>query len=355
MFRGVGIFFVLLLGGIFGWVMNDISRVVISNPLDTPKEIVSYTSTPPPITIVKKNIEDNSTKIQPKISKSTKAQIKELLGDDLFYDALSLYLYSQTNSENRQIIEDYLSELVPKDTTKAIELIGVFMDNEPSNTLFEPLLEAYISIDKYKEAIDLIISQKDNYISQQRDIKLSKRLEEVSKEYIKFLDKKERYKEVELFLEEMINSNNQDEFYSKEMALYQQTLQDRQNKNGYEYKIPLTKIGEHFIAKVRIDDIPLNLMLDTGASYIFVDENKISPNMQLIRDDLILNTANGEVVAKIYKSSRLNIGELEIQDIQIAVAPFERENIDGLLGMNFFKRFKFVINQDESILYLKYK
>ncbi|MCK4442140.1 MAG: aspartyl protease family protein, partial [Sulfurovaceae bacterium] len=48
----------------------------------------------------------------------------------------------------------------------------------------------------------------------------------------------------------------------------------------------------------------------------------------------------------------LSIGDLELRDFKVTVAPFKRQHSDGLLGMNFFEKFDFKINQNRGVLYL---
>jgi len=129
---------------------------------------------------------------------------------------------------------------------------------------------------------------------------------------------------------------------------------DHSDKEKYEYKIPLKRYGEHYTALVSLDGITFNLILDTGATYIFIDEDKAS-ELSLTGDDVNLQTAGNDIVAKRANISTLKAGNVEMSNITVTIAPFERKGVDGLLGMNFFKKFTFFINQEESILYLNPK
>ncbi len=50
-----------------------------------------------------------------------------------------------------------------------------------------------------------------------------------------------------------------------------------------------------------------------------------------------------------------SVQDIELKNFKIMISPFEHQNVDGLLGMNFFKRFKFFLNQKEAVLYLSEK
>lgn len=363
MFRGVGIVFLMILSAGLGWLINDLDKINISagnTPQSSSSKIEGDISKERNISTYK-TIEDNSTIKNTSSQKQTPSidsQLKALLKKELFYDAFSLYLDTRGGEEERKIIEEYLSDLAKTYPIKAIEMMEVFRENEPSNGLFEPLLEVYISQNSFKKALDLIMLEKDNYISEKRDKKLSKKLKEVTQKYLILLSDESSYSDIKLLLEEMIDySQNSfhtpDKFYTQKLLEMGKEEKHKKNKKRYEYQIPLIKKGEHFIAKVWIAGQELNLLLDTGASYIFVDENRL-PNIETIGEDIILNTANGEIVAKIHKLS-LSIADLELEDLKVTVAPFEQEGVDGLLGMNFFKKFHFNINQDESVLYLRWK
>ena len=362
MFRAVGIFLSILLSVVLGWLISDINRVEISPNINQQDSFAEVSSSEENSSSITKNedsnesnytIEKNSTTAQ-STENSIEQRLKSLLKRELFYDALSLYLNSPTSDNNRVIMESYLSELSKKDTIEAIKLMIIFRENEPQNRLYNTLFDAYVSQYRFKEAIALVMLERDNYTSEERDKRLLNQLRDVSQKYIEFLAKSRREYDIRLFLEEMIDYNLPDNYYNKELNEVDEKRAEESQKDNYDYRVALIKRGEHFIAKVWLDGIELNLMLDTGASYIFVDESKIS-NLELLRDDLVLHTASDDIVAKLYRASSLEIGELRVDNIEITTAPFGQDGVDGLLGMNFFKKFEFFINQDESILYLKWK
>jgi clan AA aspartic protease (TIGR02281 family) len=97
-----------------------------------------------------------------------------------------------------------------------------------------------------------------------------------------------------------------------------------------------------------------DLMLDTGATYIFIDEDKAS-GLKVIHNNLTLRTAGNTIQASLCRASVFQVGNIQLQNMDVTVAPFKRDKIDGLLGMNFFKQFSFYIDQEESILYLNKK
>ena len=121
--------------------------------------------------------------------------------------------------------------------------------------------------------------------------------------------------------------------------------------------IPLTRSGQHFL----VDASPgnagsLRLLIDTGASMTMVTSGTLQRQGARYRDtgqSRIFNTANGPVRAPIYILETLSIGDWAVEQLEIGVLDLaEQAGIDGLLGMNFLKHFRFFIDQNESMLRL---
>jgi len=332
----------------------------------------------------KSDINTTTVNIVKKSSKDRNIQsIESLLVEDNFFDALSLYLDSSSEKQKLYLpkIELYLRHLVSKDPSKAEEYINIFRENELNNGLFEALQEALIKQGKYEESMSSILLEKENYKDENTDKQLSIRLHNTAELYISYLKKQKSYSKLRIFLNKMIEEYENKYFYrfalleldmdlayfeeaqaqidvlqyntsySSKIIPYKKIIEEQEAKKSYEYQIPLQKYGEHFTLKVQIDDIWVRLMLDTGASYTFLDEQK-GQDLEVLENNLKLNTAGNEIEATLVRAKLFKIGELELKDMKITLAPFKQDGIDGLLGMNFFKHFKFYIDQKERILYL---
>jgi clan AA aspartic protease (TIGR02281 family) len=124
--------------------------------------------------------------------------------------------------------------------------------------------------------------------------------------------------------------------------------------------IPLNRQGEHFIVLALINDtFNVSLMLDTGASISLLSERAFEALNQFSEvayiKDLNLNTAGGQVTTSIYRVDEFSIQGYAMNDFIFAVSPYVSDDNDGLLGMNFLKRFDFHIDQNNSLLILKNK
>ena len=94
-------------------------------------------------------------------------------------------------------------------------------------------------------------------------------------------------------------------------------------------------------------------LLDTGATYTLIDEERVqSINL---KSGIVLDTVGGEINANFAVAESLIVDNIELKNFKLTVAPFKKSGIDGLLGMNFFKKFDFKIDQNKQLLYLKLK
>jgi len=126
---------------------------------------------------------------------------------------------------------------------------------------------------------------------------------------------------------------------------------DKQNQ--HKYKIPLEKYGLHYLINITIEEQNFKFLLDTGATTSTINKSVInSINYKLIKDNIALNTANGITYSKLILINNIHVGNLSLNDFQLMVLQNDLSNFDGLLGMNFFKNYKFFIDQKTNTLFL---
>jgi clan AA aspartic protease (TIGR02281 family) len=121
--------------------------------------------------------------------------------------------------------------------------------------------------------------------------------------------------------------------------------------------IPLTRSGQHFLVDASTGgDGSLRLLIDTGASMTMMTAAALQRLGHRYRDtgqSQIFNTANGPVQASIYILESLSIGDWTVDQLEVGVLDLAgQDGIDGLLGMNFLKHFRFFIDQNKSMLRL---
>ena len=121
--------------------------------------------------------------------------------------------------------------------------------------------------------------------------------------------------------------------------------------------IPLTKKGAHFLVEAYFRHrTGVRLMIDTGASTTVISREAFDNLPRRVKREFLgnytVNTANGAVDAPVYRFKTLTVGDVQVQDIAIVVLSLQNLEADGLLGMNFFKQFRFQIDQINSRLLL---
>jgi len=308
--------------------------------------------------------------------------LSQLLKEDRFYDAMTYYL-ENTNKLNLEKMEVYLQSLANRNPSVSLEYMQIFLESVPESRVWKLMIATHIAQGNLEVAIELIIQAKENYASEGEDKRLSIQLKDTSVLHINGLAERKEYAKLITFLEDMIAYDNSDNFYKFRLAqlymmldkkseagtlfeelqydeVYEQNVKSllntisKEEDEHYKYAIPLQRHGEHYAVNMFLDGSSFTLMLDTGATYILLDEEKASM-LEVLRDDLILQTVGDDVRANLANVKEMKIGNLTLSNIEVTTAPFKRSGIDGLLGMNFFRQFSFFIDQEQSMLYLNPK
>lgn len=345
-------------------------------------------------TALESNSSTASIKVLSQISSSTEKYEKpmqssfySLLNNNLFSDAMALY--QNASHERALLYHETLDTYFKKRSLthqeesirEMLEYIEIEAENETTKRL---LIELYKKRKEYKEAIQLISELIDSTPHGDNE-KLHKNLIDTSRLYIDALKASKSFQQLEAFLETQIEYGVKAEFFIFNLAehhvfmhaytpaikllkeiefdeeygekakelLNRITTKETQNSE-YPHKISLTKEGSHFTIDVSIDDTPLRLLLDTGATLTMINEEKLS-SLTLINDNITLKTAGGDVPAQLQMAEKLTVSDIELENFKVTTSSFKQEKADGLLGMNFFEKFKFKIDQEEGILYLSEK
>ena len=117
--------------------------------------------------------------------------------------------------------------------------------------------------------------------------------------------------------------------------------------------IPLKRLGHSFLVEASSgNNENLQLLIDTGASMTILSPDVLQQGLdyQDTGHTRVFATANGTVRAPIYILQSLTVGEWQVEQIEVGV--LELKGMDGLLGMNFLKHFRFFIDQHAYMLRL---
>lgn len=136
-------------------------------------------------------------------------------------------------------------------------------------------------------------------------------------------------------------------------VLYDQISQ-RINLASYSVA-SLQRAGSQFLVTARVNGIhELVLLLDTGASLTSIRADKLKQLglKPVSGQEIVLNTAGGQIRSTLVQLNSLSVGGQPIRNLNVASLEHFESATDGLLGMDFLRHFKFIIDQSNRSLHL---
>lgn len=123
--------------------------------------------------------------------------------------------------------------------------------------------------------------------------------------------------------------------------------------------VPLRQASNTYLIQATLNGrVRVTLMLDTGASMSVIKPTVLArlgtaPSNE--HPTVTLNTANGTVTARVVRLDSLSVGDKTVRDLTVAAVELtELPNIDGLLGMDYLRHFRFTVDQNQATLILKH-
>jgi len=122
--------------------------------------------------------------------------------------------------------------------------------------------------------------------------------------------------------------------------------------------VSLKRSGDQFAVEASLNNsVQVTLLLDTGASLSIISFDTLA-RLGMSPDHAIktgwFTTANGVVQAPIISLAGFTVGGHIVENIEVGVMDISHSGtIDGLLGMNFLKHFKFYIDQSDNKMHLQ--
>lgn len=128
-------------------------------------------------------------------------------------------------------------------------------------------------------------------------------------------------------------------------------------------RIPLDRLGNQYTLEIQLDNRPVRLMIDTGASTTAVTASAWSRLSRNVASRFIgvfkVNTAAGYIDAPMFAVKSVSMGALAFDDVSVMVIPSRMMGEDpdltpqGLLGMNILSQYNFQIDQQNAQLLLR--
>ena len=134
------------------------------------------------------------------------------------------------------------------------------------------------------------------------------------------------------------------------------------------YRIPLKRLAStHYLVRAKIHDKEARLILDTGASTTCVDIEK-AEFFDILHEKSDMMAAGAGALGmetQVSHKNQLHIGTwkdthvgivlFDLSHINIALQEAGEEEVDGILGADFLKKHRAVIDYGRNCLYLKDK
>jgi aspartyl protease family protein len=115
-----------------------------------------------------------------------------------------------------------------------------------------------------------------------------------------------------------------------------------------EIAIPAARDGHYYIDGT-VNGVPVTFMIDTGATYVSVNQDFARKANLPEGITGYFSTANGTVEGKIVGDQVVAAEGLKVSGLSVAVTPLGGKR--GLLGQNFLKRFE--VSQSGGVLRLR--
>ncbi|TDO07702.1 MULTISPECIES: retropepsin-like aspartic protease family protein [Halomonas] len=105
----------------------------------------------------------------------------------------------------------------------------------------------------------------------------------------------------------------------------------------------------HFVATGRINDQPVEFLLDTGATYVAVPADMAERLGLESTGSAWFNTANGRVRGELATLETVSLGGYEAHGVRGSISPALTGDA-ALLGMSFLNRFDIEIRDERMVL-----
>ena len=384
-------FFFALVGAVIGWF----GHAYLSAPPETAGLDVAE-----PVDLREYHTHGPSPRADSVASASD--QLQRYLQAKNYIDAIAYHTQSlgsasrQVSSDQRLTILEYADKLYREQAYHdALSLLNVYLESNHRDVDALRLKARILAVQRnYKQQIE-VLYQARAYAYQERDIaELTDAIRSSVDKYKQVLLNLENHVELLSFFQELVylepdyspyfielakaqlkNNLDNDAFQSLGLVVHdplvgaqaQQLLDELSVSTQSDEEpvalsdgtldIPLRRRGNHFVVEATLNNrTRLSLLIDTGASITVVKPERLRDAVDSNLDrypEQLFNTANGIVTAPVLNVASLVIGEFEVTNLRVGgLQLINTSEVDGLLGMNFLRHFRFFIDQERNLLRL---
>ena len=125
--------------------------------------------------------------------------------------------------------------------------------------------------------------------------------------------------------------------------------QVRVNEHGQREVLITRDAGNHYRISGEINDIPVDMLVDTGATIIAIPGDLAGSLGLEAGAPIQVMTANGPATAYMTRIDSLRLGDIELRGVMASINP-QMRGIDILLGMSALGQLEFEQNSEGLIL-----
>lgn len=123
---------------------------------------------------------------------------------------------------------------------------------------------------------------------------------------------------------------------------------------GKSLTTQVAKAGNHFTGTGAINDVPIPMMVDSGASFVSVDRAyALRAGLPASGRPVAMVTANGRVSGYLVHADKVRFAGHEVRNVEVVVQVSGRAYPGALLGMSFLRHFDLNMNGDVLTLHRK--
>lgn len=128
-----------------------------------------------------------------------------------------------------------------------------------------------------------------------------------------------------------------------------QTVNTNTDGNGKREVILQRNRSGHYIATGKLDNLSVDFLLDTGATWVSIPEH-IANKINLPKGaEMEVSTANGVITTYATRVDTISLGDIQLHNVRASINPYAPD--DGvLLGMSFLKELELIQRGDTLIL-----